>query len=190
MILGLDTGTATCGWALLDDARCEFVDLGVVVQPKRDEARTATLERERRAHNQARVITSKAPGCSTVVVEQLSLGIRGKIACLSVGLSWGIILGSVAQLEALGHPRPRLLTIAPQRWQREVLPSAEGEVDYEELARRAAAHLLRRHPRASAALERIPAKHRNHAIDAAMIALVGALRPHRCDAVGETKEAA
>jgi hypothetical protein len=106
-----------------------------------------------------------------------------------MGLSWGIILGAVAQLAALGHPRPRLITIAPQRWQREVLPSAEGQVDYEELARRAGAHLLRRHVRASAALERIPDKHKNHAIDAAMVALVAALRPHRCDAIGEEARA-
>ena len=128
-ILGLDGGTATSGWALLDAATCTFEDLGVVIQPKRDEERTATLERQRRANNQAKVIASKAPGCSLIVVEQLSLGMKGKIACVSMGLSWGIILGAVAQLEALGHPRPRLLTIAPKRWQNEVLPSGKDETD-------------------------------------------------------------
>lgn len=189
-ILGLDGGTATSGWAILDATTHTFEDLGVVIQPKRDKERTVTLERQRRANNQARVIAAKAPGCSLIAVEQLSLGIKGKIAVLSMGLSWGIILGAVAQLEALGNPRPRLLTIAPKRWQNEVLPSGQNETDYEELARRVGAHLLRRHPKAYAALQRIPEKHQNHAIDAAMIALVGALRPHRCDAIGETQEAA
>jgi hypothetical protein len=101
-------------------------------------------------------------------------------AMISLGLSWGIVLGVTAMIS----PRPRLLTIAPQRWQREVLPSAERSVDYDELARAAAAHLLRRHPKAIACLARINKGDRNHAIDAAMIALVGALRPSRCDEVG------
>jgi hypothetical protein len=182
VILGLDTGTRTCGWAQLDEAKCEFVDLGVVVQPKRDDAaRTITLERERRANLQAQVIAAKAPGCRQIIVEQMSLPRAGGVqAAVSIALSWGIVLGVVATLES----RPRLLTIAPQRWQREVMPYAGRQVDYDELAAVAAEHILRRHPRAHAQLMRIPIGQREHALDAAMIALVGALRPHRCDEVG------
>jgi len=187
MILGLDTGMRTCGWAQLDETRCEFIDLGVVIQPKRDdEARTITLERERRANLQAQVIAKKAPGCGLIAVEQMSLPRAGGVqAAVSIALSWGIVLGVVALLE----PRPKLLTVAPQRWQREVVPYAGRQVDYGELAEAAAAHILRRHPRAHAALMRIPASHRSHALDAAMIALVAALRPHRCDEVGEAAAA-
>jgi Holliday junction resolvasome RuvABC endonuclease subunit len=180
VILGVDTGIATCGWAILDETRCSFVDLGVLIQ-KPIEGAKLTLDRVQRSNALANVLAKHAPGCKTVVVEQLSLGMPGAIAKLSVGLSWGVVLGIVAMLD----PAPRLLTIPPQRWQREVLPNAGRKVDYDELARSAAAHLLSRHPRAAAALEAIPERHRNHAIDAAMIALCGALRPGRCDVVRE-----
>lgn len=186
MILGIDTGIASCGWALLDEQSCTFLDLGVIVQRKeKRHARTLTLERARRANVQAGVIAAKAPGCSMIVCEQMSLGMPGAMAKVAIGMSWGIILGVTAMIS----PRPKLLTIAPQRWQREVLPSAGKEVDYDELARAAGEHLLQRHPRAAAALQRIPEKDRQHAIDAAMIALCGALRPQRCDVVGESSAA-
>lgn len=182
MILGLDTGLKTCGWALLDERRCSFLDLGVVIQPqKKHLARTVTLERARRANIQAGIIAAKAPGCSTVVVEQLSMGVGGRIAQVSIGISWGIVLGVVATLPE----RPRLLTIAPQVWQREVCPSVKGKVDYETLATAVGWHILKRHPLAAEALRKIDDDHKQHAIDAAMIALVGALRPHRCDEVGQ-----
>jgi Holliday junction resolvasome RuvABC endonuclease subunit len=180
VILGVDTGLATCGWALLDERACSFVDLGVVTQ-KAVKGRTITLDRIQRANALAQVLGSHVRGVSIVVVESLSLGMPGAIAKLSVGLSWGTLLGIVAMLD----PKPRLLTIAPQRWQREVLPNAGKSVDYDELARAAAEHLLARHPAAARALRRIPESKRNHAIDAAMIALCGALRPQRCEDVGE-----
>jgi Holliday junction resolvasome RuvABC endonuclease subunit len=175
MILGIDTGLATCGWALLDERSKTFVDMGVLVQ-KPTEGRTITLDRLQRSNALAKVLATKAPGCSTVIVEQLNLGMPGAIAKLSVGLSWGVVLGIVAMLD----PRPRLMTIAPQRWQRAVLPNTGKTVDYDELARAAAKLILTRHPRAAASLESIPQRHRSHAIDAAMIALVGALRPRDC----------
>lgn len=185
MILGVDGGLATCGWALLDETRREFMDLGVIVQPKTDGARTMTLERARRITVQAQVLAQKVPGCSRIVVEQMSFPPGGANAMVPIALGWGALLGIVAMLD----PRPRLLTLSPQRWQREVVPYAGKQVDYEELAEAAAAHILRRHPKAHAALMRIPPSHRSHALDAAMIALVGALRPHRCDEVGEVKAA-
>lgn len=185
IILGVDTGISTAGWALLDETRCSFVDLGVLIQ-KPIEGAKLTLDRIQRSNALANVLARYAPGCKMVVVEQLSLGMPGAIAKLSVGLAWGVVLGIAATLD----PAPKLLTIAPQRWQREVLPNAGRKVDYDELARSAGAHLLARHPRAAAALERIPEKHQNHAIDAAMIALCGALRPGRCDVVREGATAA
>lgn len=180
MILGIDGGLATCGWALLDEGNCEFIDLGVIVQKKRENgARTMTLERARRITVQAQVIAQKVPGVSRIVVEQMSFPPGGANAIVPIALGWGALLGIVAMLD----PRPRLLTLSPQRWQREVVPYAGKQVDYEDIAEAAAAHLLRRHPRAHSALMRIPPSHRSHALDAAMIALVGALRPHRCDEV-------
>lgn len=178
MILGIDTGIATCGWALLDEAKCSFVDLGVVIQ-KPIEGEKITLDRVRRSAAIAQVLAKHAPGCTKIVVESLSLGMPGAIAKLSVGLSWGVILGIVAMLD----PAPELLTIPPQRWQREVLPHAGKQVSYDELATAAGAYILRNHPKAAKALGAIKEKNRNHAIDAAMIALCGSLRSSRCDRV-------
>lgn len=177
MILGLDTGMATCGWALLDDSKTSFVDLGVVIT-KVLNPKDLTLERARRMNTQANVVAEKAAGCHTVVVEQMSFppGANAKIA---IALSWGVVLGIVTMLD----PRPRLITIAPQKWQRTVLPNAGKKVDYDELSRVAAKFILSKHPRAAVALQSIPKSHRSHAIDAAMLALVGALRPRDCDAV-------
>lgn len=184
MILGIDTGIATCGWALLDPKRCSFEDLGVVIQPKL-KADTVSIDRARRGNVQAQVLADKAPGCTLVVVEEMSLGVPGSLAKLSIGLSWGVILGIVAMME----PRPELLSIPPKRWQREVMPHTGKKVDYEELARAAAAYILRNHPKAAKALKAIDPSHRQHAIDAAMIALCGFLRRDKCKAVPEGKVA-
>lgn len=177
MILGIDTGLATCGWALLDERRCELVDLGVVLTKKHG-AEAVTIDRARRALTQAQVIAEKAVGVKTIVVERMSFP-RNMGAAVSIALSWGVALGLVSMLD----PRPRLLAIAPQKWQREILPDTKGRVDYERLERAAAAHVRRRHPRVRTALWRIPERHRNHALDAAMIALVAGLRPTHCDVI-------
>lgn len=182
MILGVDTGMGTGGWALLDEKTCSFHDLGVVLTKKSKKA-SISLDRARRMTVQAAVLASKAKAVdlTMIVVEQMSFPPGGVKAAAPILLSWGALLGIVAMMD----PQPRLLTIAPQRWQREVLPNAGKAVDYDELADAAARHILQRHPRAAAKLEAIPEKHRNHAIDAAMIALVGALRPQRCERISD-----
>ena len=187
MILGIDTGTATLGWSLVDERTCRFVDLGTVFTEQLDE--NVTLDQARRASIGARVIAEKAQGCSMVVVERLSFpgGKPCKICkrrsgpkqVLPIALSWGVIVGIVSML----NPRPRLLTIAPQRWQRMVQPNAGRKVDYDGLARDAAKFILHRHPAVAPALLMLPKSKRSHAIDASMIALVGALQPNACDEV-------
>lgn len=177
MILAIDTGLATCGWALLDERRCELVDLGVVLTKKHG-AEAVTIDRARRALAQAQVIAEKAVGVKTIVVERMSFP-RNMGAAVSIALSWGVALGLVSMLD----PRPRLLAIAPQKWQREILPDTKGKIDYEQLERAATAHVRRRHPRAHSALRRMPGRHRNHALDAAMIALVAGLRPAQCEII-------
>lgn len=187
MILGIDTGMRTLGWSLLDERTCSFLDLGTVETEPLDEK--VTLDRARRSSTGARVIAEKAPGCSLIVVEQMSFPGGKPCRCckrrsgpkqvVPIALSWGVVLGIVAMM----NPRPRLLTIAPQRWQRMVQPNAGRKVDYSELARTAAKYILTKHPRAATSLLTIPKSLREHAIDASMIALAGALRPHACDEV-------
>ncbi len=178
MILGVDTGVATCGWALLDETKCAFVDLGVLIQ-KPLAGEKITLDRIKRSNALAQVLARHAPGCQTIAVESLNLGMPGAIAKLSVGLAWGVVLGIAATLD----PSPRLLTIPPQRWQREVAPHAGKKVNYDELATAAGAYILRNHPRAAKALNAIKPEHQNHAIDAAMIALCAHLRPSKCEVI-------
>lgn len=186
MILGVDGGMATGGWALLDEQRCEFLDLGVWTTSKScDEL--VSLDRARRCNVHADILAEKSMGCATIVVERISLPPGGGAnAMVPISMSWGVIIGIRAMHQ---QPKPRLLTISPQKWQREVLPSGKGEVDYDRLALAAGAHILRRHPKAAAKLARIRESERNHAIDAAMIALCGALRPDRCDVIAETQAA-
>lgn len=181
MILGIDTGMATCGWALLDEKAKSFVDLGVVLT-KPIKGGAVTLDRARRCNVQAGVLAEKLQnhGVSTIVVERMSFPPGGANAMVPIALSWGVVLGLVAMLD----PKPRLLTIAPQRWQREILPSAGKAVDYDVLARRAAQFLLSRHPNAARRLtDDIPRAHWSHAIDASMLALIGWLASHRCEAI-------
>jgi hypothetical protein len=179
MILGIDTGLATCGWALLDETTRRFVDLGVVItKPAKDAL--VTLDRARRLTVSAKILAEKAPGCSMVVVERMSFPPgAGMAAAVPIALSWGAVVGVISMMS----PRPELLTVSPQRWQREILPNAGKQVDYDELARNAAAYILANHPAAAKALRAIKEAHRNHAIDAAMLALMGALRPGRCERI-------
>jgi hypothetical protein len=171
VILGLDVDAARCGWALLDEQTCSFLDLGVVA-PHRFRGATVTLDRVRAGSHYAQVVASKAPGCAAVVVEQLALESMSSDDRLAIGVSWGIVLGAIATVE----PAPALLSIPAGRWQREVLPNAVGRDVDPKLARAAAAHILRSHPKATKALKGIAEADRVHAMNAAMIALTGFLR--------------
>jgi hypothetical protein len=172
VILGLNIAAARCGWALLDEQTCSFQDLGVVA-PHRFKGQTVTLDRARAGSLHAQVLAAKAPGCTAIVVEQLSLEALDQAEQLALGMSWGIVLGVIATME----PAPSLFSIPAGRWQREVLPNAPTgrEIDAE-LARAAAAHILRSHPKAAKALRAIADADRPHAMTAAMIALCGFLR--------------
>lgn len=170
MILGLKPDRDALGWALLDDAACSFVDLGVVSIGAMPEDR-ATLVRAVHATAAAATIAVRARGCTAIVIERTA-------DLPTVALVWGAAVGVIATLA----PRPRLLTIAPERWWREVRPNA-GRVDYADLARSAAEFLLAYHPAAHARLTAIKSSDRNYAIDAAMLALVGALQAAKCDLI-------
>jgi hypothetical protein len=178
MILGIDTGLATLGWALYDEGRNAFVDLGVSIA-ERDRDVKITLDRVQRCAAQARLIADKARGCGIVVIEAMSFPPHSSQA-VPTSLSWGAILGVACSLS----PQPVLLTVAPTRWQTEVLGR---KAEYEEIAEAATTHLRTRHPSAFATLERIPQEHRNHAIDAAMMALCAGLRGDRCDELDDVE---
>lgn len=174
MILGLDTGLATCGWALLDETTCTLTDVGVIVQEKAKGSKIQTSQIDR-ALVQARELAERARSCSTIVVEAMSFP-PGHNATVSIALSYGIAIGISA---AMITP-PRLLTISPQTWQRVVAPDSGKRVDYNAMAVAIERHIEARHPMAARALALIPMRYRDHALDAAALALIGKLQPGRC----------
>ncbi len=176
MILGIDLRGAACGWSLLDEAASSFTGLGVHTLGRPERIDRATLGRMDTVHGLARVIAARAPGCSTIVVERW---VPEAMRELDAGLAWGTLLGVASMLT----PRPQLLTLEPQAWQRELALGRRdllGEVAYAN-----AQYVLRGHPRADEALRRLPANVREPAIAAAMIALQGALRLAKSKRAGE-----
>jgi hypothetical protein len=172
MILGLDTGVATLGWALYDEQRRLITDLGVSLA-HRDTDVPMRLDQAQRSVAQAKVIANKAPGCSSIVIEAMAFPPSSSHA-ITTGLSWGVVVGIACMI----RPMPKLLTIHPRKWQYEIFGR---RADYEEVSSAATAHIRARHPAAFVALERIPDKQRSHAIDAAMMAMCAGMRERRCD---------
>lgn len=167
MILGLDLRAGVCGWSLLDEASSSFVGLGVHAFGRVGRLQETTVTHLDRTHGLARVLAARAPGCAAIVVERW---VPELVPEFDIGLAWGAVLGVAAMMD----PRPRLLTLDPMRWQREVLLGSRQSTD--DVAYGRAAYVLRGHPRADAALRAMPVRAREPAVAAAMIALYGTLR--------------
>ncbi len=174
-VLGIDSGLATFGWALLDEDTLEPLNLGVIVTKPNGDL-PVTLDRSLRLLTQTDVVIEAVRGCRTVVIEQMSFPPGGANAISAISLSYGAAVGVIAAL----NPRPRMLTISPQKWQRLVLETDAKKVDYETVYAAGCAFVQERAPKVYASLLTIPAQHRNHAIDAMLLALVGAMRPDAC----------
>jgi hypothetical protein len=167
LILGLELRANVCGWSLLDEAASSFVGLGVHTFGRVGRVQETTVTRLDRVHGLAHVLAARAPGCVAIVLERW---VPELVPELDIGLAWGSVLGVAAMM----NPRPRLVTLDPHRWQREVLlGSRESGVD---VAYGRAAYVLRGHPRADAALRAMPMREREPAVAAGMIALYGTLR--------------
>lgn len=181
MILGIDTGLATFGWALLDEDRCRFLEVGVVTTKKSrgKEGKNVSLDRARRSLAQIDVLVAKGTGVRAIVVEQMSFPPgAGMNAAVPIALSYGAVLG----ISRAVAPTAELLTVSPATWRREVVPGAsDGEDGYQRVYE-VGSYLLQRHP-AKASLDRIKDSLRSHAVDAAMIALAGHLRRSRCQTI-------
>jgi hypothetical protein len=178
VILGIEIRATACGWSLLDETASSFVGLGVHALGRTPRPDRSTLSQIDRGHCVARVLAARAPGCTTVVLERW---VPEAVGELDVGLAWGAVLGVAAMLT----PRPRLLTVEPHRWQREVLLGRHAVGDDQAYAN--AAYVLRGHAKAEEGLRRLAAHDREPAIAAAMIALYGSLRlakPKRAAAEG------
>lgn len=177
MILAIDPGLATCGWAVLDDD-ARVVDLGVILS-ERDSTIDESTDRARRADHQADQLSSIAivNSVGEMGCEAMSFGgppaARFRMA-ISVGLSWGVVTG-VARTLGIG-----LYSVAPKLWQRAVQPSAKKSVNYTKLEAALTAYVSEQ---AFASLKSITRANRNHAIDAVGIGMFVKLRREQADRI-------
>ena len=175
MILALDPGLATCGWALVRPLTGRVVALGVLLSEPDPELDSST-DRARRAADQGRAIVSLA-ACRTgdetvtaIAAEAMSFSGHPSsrfAMAISVGLSWGVIAGVAT---AIGK---ELVEVPPKRWQH-AITGKPGKVDYDQVFAALAAFVR---GRAAEQLAAIPKRHRNHALDACGLGVFTALRP-------------
>lgn len=173
MILGVDGGIRTFGWAIVAPATGRVEACGVLIQDVDDEL-SKHADREARADEQAIKLSSivRGRGITTIAVEEMSFAPKGSAASkIGIGLSWGVVIGVS---RAYGIPRR---TIPPKTWQRAIVPAAPGEkrtaaIDYAKVYAE-----LRNYVDCDRLLEGVAESHRTHALDACGVAIYAALVP-------------
>lgn len=173
MILAVDPGIASCGWAIVTPGTGRVLELGVIASD-RDDRFDVTADRARRADRQAEALLElvRRHDCKAIAAESVSIGgpphVRTTMA-LSLSLSWGVLVGLARTLGLA------LYEATPKVWQHAVQPDAGKKIDYDKLFA-----AMARYVRGQAAAEQLAAlrpSHRNHALDAAGVGLLAALRP-------------
>lgn len=177
MILAVDPGLATCGWAVIDSSG-RVPALGVILTEPDDELDEA-VDRARRIAHQADILrdVAIAHGCRAIACEAMSFGGPPKARfamAISVGLSWGGIVGVATSLGIA------LYSVPPKVWERAAQPGAKKKVDYPKLEASLAAYVS---DHAAASLAQISVSHRNHALDGVGIGLFVTFRPEQADRI-------
>lgn len=178
MILGIDPGLATFGWAHIANTG-QVVGLGVLELP----ARGKRKDHAGRAQRQAGSLLELLAGVELVVAEALSFP-KHHAGVASLCLSWGVLVGACS---ARSVP---IMGVRPQQWQHAAAQSDAPAVEYEALLSRLELHVERHGAStAVAALHRIAPSKRTHALDAVGVGLygvvhrdhplVGAMQPSR-----------
>ncbi len=172
MILAVDPGLGSCGWAIVRPKTGRVVDLGVLVSkptPHVDE----WTDRTRRASRQAKVLGDliEKYDCDTIAAEAVSCG-GPPCARFSMGtslcLSWGVLLGLAEGMDA------HVFEVTPKQWQHAITPHA-AKIDYDEIFGRITAFVDRQ---AGDQLRSITKALRNHALDAVGVGVFTALLPN------------
>jgi len=176
MILGVDTGNRTFGWARFDHEKRRFDGIGAIELPN-DKALQKTDDQADRVITIGGLLVDVVRDCDIVVVERMSFPPGGQVP---IALGFAVTVG-VAR--AASH-RPAVYTVKPQTWQRAVLPNSGKKVDYEELELLVGEY-VRRDQASAIALDSLAPALRNHALDAAAIAMMGAFRLNECRLVKE-----
>lgn len=171
MILAVDPGLATCGYAVVTPGTGRVLELGTLLSEPDPDVDDST-DRARRAWVQGHAlgIVARRHGCSVVAAEAMSFGGPPKARfamAVSLGLSWGVLASLAVAIGA------ELLEVPPKKWQRAVDPNCGKKVDYKVVFAKLS-DFISGDPRAQ--LYAIAERHRNHAIDAVAIGLYAALR--------------
>lgn len=175
MILGLDPGLGTFGWARLSSVGA-VESIGVL-----ELAPSKTKDYEDRSHRQASVLLEQLAGVDLVVAEALSFPRAGRAGAISLCLSWGGINGACV---ARGIP---VVRTRPQQWQHACLGDGQGRgaVDYDTLVADLERYVRRFGTTAAVAdLDLIPPSKRGHPLDAVGVALWGLARGSTAPRVG------
>jgi len=169
VILGIDCGTATFGWALVDEAGT-VCDLGAIVQGVDNNVDKST-DSSRRVANQVDKLREmlSATRATAAVHEAGSYNPRQFKMSVGLAMSIGAVVGFA---RTWGIP---LFELPPKRWQ-QAITGKPGKVDYDDVYRRVEQRVALWQP-AMDQLSAIKPRHRNHALDAAGIALCHAIDP-------------
>lgn len=172
MILGVDPAMATCGWAIVAPRTGLIRRCGVITTTKKQGVPLGTDRARRVAHVAAELADlAYAYQCTTIAAEA-PLGFGSIHAVAPQQLVWGALI-------SLGVARNMpVLEVPAKVWQHAVMPGVK-RIDYAELER-----VLYDHVGAeSEALDGIPNDLLTHALDAAGVGVLAAVRPQAATAV-------
>lgn len=173
MILSVDPGLATCGWAVVEECNGKLVDLGVITQAA-DAKGGKNADRLARLQVQSAELLEVAEhfGARVIVAESLSFNPKafGNMIA-SVCLSWGALVGLAQALDV------HIVAIPPKRWQNSVLGYTAKKIDYDVVFALLSSYVLTTAGEAlHGKLARIAKGQRNHALDAVGVGVHAAMR--------------
>lgn len=171
MILAIDGGNRTLGWAVVEPRTGRVLELGDLFQEPIAGLDDTTC-RATRARNQARlfVAITKRHAITAIAAEACSLGgaPKARLAmAIGINLCWGEL---VMLAEVLEVP---LYEVPPKIWQRAIVPESAKSIDYGEVERRLTDFIT---GAAFNQLFAIPKARRNHALDAVGVGVYAAMR--------------
>lgn len=172
MILAIDGGLATLGWAVVEPRTGRVFDLGFSsTKPADDNVQRDRLIRERIQADRI-VALIRQHGITYIAGEGLSWMGRPPIAMVAAAcLSWGALVGICAALDI------RSIDVPPKTWQHAVL-NVGSKVDYEELFGLLEVYLEVTSPIAYRKLTAIAKSNREHPADAVGVGVYAAMRLH------------
>lgn len=125
MILAIDPGMATFGFAVVTPSTGVVVDCGALVQPpKKRAASTLTGQRIECVERQAELVCALITryGVSRIAAEEQSHAPKGTAhSKIGLGMSWGSLIG-IAVARSI-----ELARVPPKTWQRGVVGLEDGE---------------------------------------------------------------